>query len=54
MQQDHKDYLDHIRDEGSINMYGAGILLQKEFDLTKQEARAILQEWMETFNNNNK
>jgi hypothetical protein len=49
MKKEHKDYLDSLRESGTINMFGAGQYLIFEFGLEKQEARAILAEWMKTF-----
>ena len=43
------DYLDDLRASGVTNMMGAGAYLQKDFDLGKEEARAILQDWMDTY-----
>ena len=43
-------YLDDLRESGVVNMFGAAPYLQDEFGLNKYEARAILCEWMETFN----
>lgn len=49
MLSEHKEYLDDLRESGETNMFGASPYLQDEFGLTKQEARAILSEWMRTF-----
>jgi hypothetical protein len=49
MNKDHKVYLDTLRESGAVNMYGAGALLELEFNLSRLEARTILMEWMETF-----
>tara|TARA_S200002703_G_scaffold101698_1_gene88128 strand:+ start:2443 stop:2616 length:174 start_codon:yes stop_codon:yes gene_type:complete len=40
------DFLDNLRDDGSINMFGAAPVLQEVFDMTKAEARQVLNEWM--------
>ena len=42
-------YLDQLRLEGSINMYGATPYLAAEFDLSTKDARLILAHWMDTF-----
>lgn len=42
-------YLDDLRESGVTNMFGASTYLINEFDLDRQEARAILSEWMKTF-----
>ena len=43
------DYLDSVRESGSINMFGAGPLLQEEFKIDRYEARDVLIEWMESY-----
>jgi hypothetical protein len=40
-------FLNNLRDSGVTNMFGAAPYLQEEFDLSRQEAREILAEWME-------
>ena len=42
-------FLDVLRDSGRTNMFGAGEYLEEEFSLSKQEARMILNKWMESF-----
>ncbi len=42
-------YLDHLRLEGLVNMYGAAPYLCEEFDITPEDAKLILIHWMETF-----
>lgn len=42
-------YLDKLRKSGKTNMFGAGPYLASEFSLEKAEARAIVIEWMRTF-----
>ena len=49
MTQEHKEYLDELRESGETNMFGAASYLVMEFGLEKKEARAILSEWMATF-----
>lgn len=49
MKREHKEYLDDLRESGEVNMYGAGSYLRDEFDLGKEEAKAILIEWMKSF-----
>ncbi|QOR55567.1 MAG: hypothetical protein UMS36scaffold28_57 [Phage 59_13] len=49
LRQEMFEYLDELREQGITNMYGAGPYLQKEFLLDRQTARAVLQEWMLTF-----
>lgn len=43
------EYLDELRDSGVTNMLGAGAYLEKDFSIDPQEARRVLQRWMETF-----
>lgn len=45
------DYLIQLRDSGVTNMFGAGPYLEREFGLTKYEAREILSKWMNSFRN---
>tara|TARA_R100000654_G_scaffold70731_2_gene101204 strand:- start:886 stop:1068 length:183 start_codon:yes stop_codon:yes gene_type:complete len=47
--QEHKEYLDDLRESGVTNMFGAGAYLQAEFGITKYDANRILQTWMDNF-----
>ncbi len=48
--QEHLEFLDDLRELGGVNMYGARRPLMDEFpELDKNEARAVLKEWMRTF-----
>lgn len=47
--QEHKEYLDDLRESGVTNMFGAGSYLQDEFGITKYDANRILQTWMDNF-----
>ena len=50
VKEEHLKYLDGLRESGVTNMFGAAPYLKSAFnELTKQEARAILVYWMETF-----
>jgi hypothetical protein len=51
MNNKHKyfQYLNDLRESGETNMYGAGQYLMWEFGLSRQEAREILIEWMNSF-----
>ena len=42
-------YLDGLRVCGITNMFGAGPYLEREFGLTKREARDVLTAWMKNF-----
>ena len=47
--EEYFQYLDALRESGITNMFGAAPYLQNEFELSRNEARDILIEWMETF-----
>jgi len=50
MNEEHKSYLDALRESGVTNMFGATPYLIGAFpELDKKEASAILSEWMRTF-----
>lgn len=49
MEQEHKEFLDDLRESGLINMFAAIPSLQKEFGLARNEAKEILMEWMENY-----
>ena len=49
MTEEHSDYLNALRDSGVTNMFGAGAYLQSHFGITREAARAILLEWMKSF-----
>lgn len=50
MTSEHKEFLDDLRESGETNMFGAAPYLMEAFpELTKQEARAIVAQWMEEF-----
>ena len=42
-------YLDILRESGDTNIYGAGAYLEREFDLTRGDARKVLKAWMDDF-----
>ena len=42
-------FLDDLREEGSINMFGAPRVLQQEFGLTKAESFEVFTAWTEQF-----
>jgi hypothetical protein len=43
---EHRRYLDDLRESGKTNMYAAGSWLQDQFGLNKDDARVILVQWM--------
>ena len=42
-------YLNDLRTSGATNMFGAGAYIERDFNLSKQEAREALVYWMEHF-----
>lgn len=42
-------FLNRLRDSGSVNMFGAAVVLQEVFDVDRKEAQRILLEWMKQF-----
>ena len=46
---EHFAYLDALRESGVTNMFGARPYLETEFGLSRNEAKLILTEWMQTF-----
>jgi hypothetical protein len=45
-------YLDSVRDEGGVNMFGGAGLLADAFDIHPSDARKVLTFWMNTFDGN--
>lgn len=43
------DFLDNLREQGSINMFGAAPVLREVFGLERRESQIVLQEWMTSF-----
>jgi hypothetical protein len=43
------DFLDTVRESGAINMFEGGRLIQEQYGLDRNEARAILVDWMKTY-----
>jgi len=43
-------YLEQIRESGDINMFGAGAYLEQHFELSKNDARKYLADWMRSYN----
>jgi len=52
-QSEVNDYLDILRESGVTNMFGAGSYIEEEFGVDGQEARKLLQNWMENFGKSN-
>lgn len=47
--QEHKDYLEELRDSGQTNMWGATPYLEARFNLTHKEAGEVLVAWIQSF-----
>jgi len=43
------EFLDDLRDSGTVNMFGASVDLREEFGLGKIEVRKILSQWMDSY-----
>lgn len=46
MKQQVFEYLSKLRESGEINMFGAVPYLQEKFDISYEEARDLMLEWM--------
>ena len=44
------NYLEELRRSGVTNMYGATPYLMDEFNLSKEDAKEVLKDWMENYN----
>lgn len=53
MTDEHKEYLNKIRDTGISNMYFAIDHLINKFRITHEEAKFILEEWFESIKKEN-
>ena len=42
-------FLDQLRESGAINMFGAAPYVSDAFGVTKYEARDLVKNWMQTF-----
>ena len=49
LQEQVNDYLDALREDGSINMFGAVPYVVEEFGVNKYDARDLVKNWMQTF-----
>ena len=43
-------YLEQLKETGETNMFGAGVYLQKHFELPKDKAIMYLADWMRQYN----
>ena len=46
------EYLEDLRDSGTINMMWAPTMLQKTFDLSVKESREVFSKWCESLKEN--
>lgn len=46
MKQVYWDYLESLRKSGVTNMFGAAQFLEDQFELSRQEAKKVLLDWM--------
>jgi uncharacterized protein YciI len=53
MNEDHRQFLNELRDSGIVNMFGSMTYVRDQFGLSKAEATAIVLEWMKTFRKQN-
>ncbi len=49
LQEEVNLFLDDLRESGDINMFGAAPYVQKEFGVSKYDARDLVKNWMQTF-----
>ena len=47
-------YLEQLRESGETNMFGAGVYLQKHFELPKNQSIMYLTDWMRQYNKGEK
>ena len=47
-------YLDELKESSVTNMILAWSYLQKEFEITRSESKAVLGEWMDTYEKRHK
>ena len=43
-------YLEQLRETGQTNMFGAGVYIQKHFELPKDKAIMYLTDWIKSYN----
>ena len=53
MIKEYSDYLEALRKSGKTNMFGAGVYLEDEFGLSRQDAKKVLLEWMQSYQKEN-
>ena len=53
MKQVYWDYLESLRKSGVTNMFGAAQFLEDQFELSRQEAKKVLLDWMQSYQRKN-
>ena len=48
LQQEIYNFLDDLRDEGTINMFGAPKLVEENFNIHNKMARLVVKDWMKS------
>lgn len=48
--KEHADYLIALRDSGVVNMWGATPFLEEYFEISYEDAKGILLQWIKSFN----
>lgn len=46
-------FLDDLRESGDINMFGAAPYVEREFGVSRYDARDLVKNWMQTFGERN-
>lgn len=54
LQEEVNVFLDNLRESGAINMFGAAPYVSDTFGVSKYEARDLVINWMETFDQRHK
>lgn len=49
MSNEHKEFLDELRESGVTNMFGASPYVRSKFGVDSKKADSILLEWMDSF-----
>jgi hypothetical protein len=49
LQEEVNLFLDDLRDSGDINMFGAAPYVEREFGVSRYDARDLVKNWMQTF-----
>jgi len=50
---EHLEYLDELQESAVINMYGSGKYLEAGFSVTRNQAKEIVQYWMNSYDERN-